>query len=120
MQKFFGWGIDFSPPAMCNEYEQGVRRHARMPPHTFRACMIRFLQQVKDVNMTLADAEEGKEYIVRAIDSDDDELLSFLLSLGCYVGQSVTVVSRRRSGCVIAVKNGRYGIDDQLAALIQV
>lgn len=74
----------------------------------------------KDMTMRLTDAEEGKKYIVSAIDSDDDELISFLLSLGCYTGEPVTVISRRRGTCTIAVKNGRYGIDNQLAALIRI
>ena len=68
----------------------------------------------------LTQAELGKEYIVQRIETDDEELNSFLFSLGCYSGEPVTVVSRRRKNCVLSIKDGRYNIDDQLAAAIIV
>jgi len=70
--------------------------------------------------MDLRNVEEGKEYIIREIATDDEELNAFLFSLGCYSGEPVTVVSRKRAGCVIAVKDGRYSIDNQLAEAIVV
>ncbi len=65
-------------------------------------------------------AKEGKEYIIRHINTNDEELNAFLFSLGCFSGEPVTVVSRKRSGCVMAVKDGRYSIDNQLASAIVV
>ena len=70
--------------------------------------------------MNLTIAEEGKEYIVRQIQTDDKELDAFLFSLGCYSGEPVTVVSRRRGGCTVSIKDGRYNIDNQLAEAIIV
>ena len=70
--------------------------------------------------MTLRGAEAGKDYRVLAINTDDEELDAFLLSLGCYKGQAVTVVNTRRSGCVITIKDGRYNIDKYLADAIEV
>ncbi len=70
--------------------------------------------------MTLFDSEIGKEYIVKQIDTNDEELDAFLFSLGCYSGEAVTVVSRRWNGCVVAIKDGRYNIDKQLAKAIVV
>ncbi len=70
--------------------------------------------------MTLNNAVEGKEYIIRSIETDDEELNAFLFSLGCYSGEPVTVISRRRGNCTIAIKDGRYTIDSQLAEAIQV
>ncbi len=70
--------------------------------------------------MNLRSAEEGKEYIVKRIDTDDEELNAFLFSLGCYSGEPITVVTRRRSGCVVSIKDGRYNIDNQLAEAIIV
>ena len=70
--------------------------------------------------MNLRAAEEGKEYIIRQIETNDEELNAFLFSLGCYSGEPITVVSRRRSGCVISVKDARYSIDNQLAEAIIV
>ena len=70
--------------------------------------------------MNLTKAEEGKEYIVERIDTDDAELNAFLFSLGCYSGEPITVVSRRRGGCTVSIKDGRYNIDDQLAEAIGI
>lgn len=65
-------------------------------------------------------AQVGKEYIIRQIATDDEDLNAFLFSLGCYSGEPITVVSRRRGSCVVSVKDGRYSIDDQLAQAIEV
>ena len=70
--------------------------------------------------MNLSVAEEGKEYIIQRIETDDEELNPFLFSLGCYSGEPITVVSRRRGGCTVAIKDGRYNIDNQLASAIIV
>lgn len=70
--------------------------------------------------MTLRDAELGKEYIIREIATQDEELNAFLFSLGCYSGEPITVVSRKRFGCVVAIKDGRYNIDNQLAEAILI
>ena len=70
--------------------------------------------------MNLKNAAVGSEYIIQHIDTDDEELNAFLFSLGCYSGEPVTVISRRRGSCVIAIKDGRYCIDSQLAEAIQV
>ena len=70
--------------------------------------------------MNLLQAEEGKEYIIRSIETDDEELDAFLFSLGCYSGEKITVVSHRRASCTVSIKDGRYNIDRQLAAAIEV
>ncbi|MBE7023470.1 MAG: ferrous iron transport protein A [Clostridia bacterium] len=70
--------------------------------------------------MTLIDAVEGQEYIIKQIMTDDEELDSFLFSLGCYSGEPVTVISHIKGGCVISIKDGRYNIDKQLASVIEV
>lgn len=70
--------------------------------------------------MNLTQAQEGTEYIVRDIVTDDEELNAFLFSLGCYSGEPITVISRRRGGCVVSIKDGRYNIDKQLAEAILI
>jgi len=70
--------------------------------------------------MNLTMAQEGKEYIIQRIDTDDEELNSFLFSLGCYSGEPITVVARRKSSCTVSIKDGRYNIDSQLAEAIIV
>lgn len=68
--------------------------------------------------MNLSDAVEGKEYTIKEIVTDDEELDSFLFSLGCYSGEKITVVSRRKGTCVVSIKDARYSIDTQLAEAI--
>ena len=71
-------------------------------------------------NMNLRDAIEGKEYIISQIETDDEELNSFLFSLGCYNGEPITVISHLKGGCVVSIKDGRYNIDNQLAEAILI
>ena len=68
--------------------------------------------------MNLRDAVEGKEYVVRQIDTEDEDLNAFLFSLGCYSGEHITVVSHLNGGCIVSIKDGRYNIDHQLADAI--
>ena len=70
--------------------------------------------------MNILRAQVGKEYIVHAIETADEELDGFLFSLGCYTGEPITVISRRWGGCVVSIKDGRYSIDNRLARAIQV
>ncbi|MBE6547134.1 MAG: ferrous iron transport protein A [Ruminococcaceae bacterium] len=70
--------------------------------------------------MNLRAAEEGKEYIIREILTDDEELDAFLFSLGCYSGEPITVVSHLKKACVVSIKDGRYTIDHDLAEAILV
>ena len=70
--------------------------------------------------MTIKEAIEGKEYIIQEIKTNDEELNSFLFSLGCYTGEPITVVTHKKSNCVVSIKDGRYSIDNQLAEAIVV
>ena len=68
--------------------------------------------------MNLTSATEGKEYIIRRIETEDEEMDAFLFSLGCYSGEPITVISHLKGGCVVSIKDGRYNIDRQLAEAI--
>ena len=70
--------------------------------------------------MNLFEVQEGIEYIIQSIETDDEELNAFLFSLGCYSGEPITVVSRKKNNCVVAIKDGRYTFDKQLASAITV
>ncbi len=70
--------------------------------------------------MTLSNAQEGIEYIIKSIVTDDEELDDFLFSLGCYSGEPITVVAHKKGGCVVAIKDSRYNIDTQLAEAIEI
>ncbi len=68
--------------------------------------------------MNLTKAEEGREYIIKGIETDDEELDAFLFSLGCYSGEPITVIFHLKGSCIVSIKDGRYNIDNQLAEAI--
>ena len=70
--------------------------------------------------MTLKNATVGREYTIKRIETFDEELDAFLFSLGCYEGESITVVSHKRGGCVVSIKDARYSMDSQLADVIEI
>ncbi len=70
--------------------------------------------------MNLTEAKIGNDVIVKDILADDEELKSFLFSLGCYSGEAVTVISKKRGGYVLSIKDARYNIDVDLAKTIQI
>lgn len=70
--------------------------------------------------MTLLDAQIGEEYIIKEIVTDDEEMDAFLFTLGCYSGEPITVVSRKKASCVVSIKDGRYNIDNFLAEAINI
>ena len=70
--------------------------------------------------MNLLEAEAGKTYTIKGIETDDEEMNGFLFRLGCYSGEEITVISKRKKSCIVVIKDGRYSLDEQLAASIIV
>ncbi len=70
--------------------------------------------------MNLLSAEIEKEYTILKVDTRDEEMRSFLFTLGCFEDQKITVINKRKSGMIVAIKDGRYSIDNQLASAILV
>lgn len=70
--------------------------------------------------MLLKEAELQKQYTVTGVNTEDEELNSFLFTLGCYTGEKITVISNKSSGFVVAIKDGRYSIDRELASVISI
>lgn len=70
--------------------------------------------------MNLTEVELGEDAIVKEIDTDDEELKGFLFSLGCYSGEKITVVSKKKGGYVLSIKDARYNIDADLASAIKI
>ena len=70
--------------------------------------------------MNLTNAVQGKEYIVKNIVTDDDELDAFLFSLGCYSGEPITVVAQKKKIFIVSIKDSRYCIDSALCSAIEV
>lgn len=70
--------------------------------------------------MNLNEAVEGEEYIVKDIQTNDDEMSSFLFSLGCYSGEPIAVVAHKKRNLVVSIKDARYNIDIELARAILI
>ena len=70
--------------------------------------------------MTLNGVDLGVEYRIKDVNVEDEELEKFLFSLGCYSGEAITMIARRRGGCTVSIKDARYSIDNQLAEAIIV
>lgn len=70
--------------------------------------------------MNLKDVTEVGTYTIKDIDTDDDDLRSFLFTLGCYSGEPITVISRKKGGCTVSIKDGRYNIDDMISGAVIV
>ncbi|MBP2028786.1 ferrous iron transport protein A [Acetoanaerobium pronyense] len=68
--------------------------------------------------MNLTQGKLNTKYIVKDIKTYDDELKDFLFTLGCYEGESITLISILAENYVITVKDARYSIDKDLAEAI--
>ena len=68
--------------------------------------------------MTLLDAEPGQTYIIKEINTDDDDMNSFLFRLGCYKGEPITLISKKKKSCIVVIKDGRYNLDQMLSEAI--
>ena len=70
--------------------------------------------------MNLTNATLKQEYTISGVETNDEELNSFLFSLGCYTGEKITVVKQSRHGCIVSLKDARYSIDNRLAGAILI
>ena len=86
---------------------------------TLRGITKEEVAEVKD-RMTLLDAEVGKTYLVKEINTEDDEMNSFLFRLGCYEGEPITLVSKKKNSCIVVIKDGRYNLDELLSEAIVI
>lgn len=68
----------------------------------------------------LAKAQTNREYMIREVKTNDEELKKFLFSLGCYKGETITVLSVLGENYVISIKDARYSVDKDLAEAIIV
>ena len=70
--------------------------------------------------MPLSEALSENDYIITSISTDDEEFTSFLFTLGCYSGEKISLISRKKNSCTIGVKDAKYNIDTALAQVIEV
>lgn len=71
-------------------------------------------------NKNLLEAEIGQTYTIKEINTDDEDMNAFLFRLGCYSGEPITVISKKKKSCIVVIKDGRYTIDNMLAEAIIV
>lgn len=76
-------------------------------------------QESQETGTPLMDVEPGT-YTVKKIDTDDEDMNGFLFHLGCYSGEEITLVSKKKKSCLVVIKDGRYSIDNVLASAILV
>ncbi len=70
--------------------------------------------------LKLSEGQANTEYIIESLNTNDSELEKFLLTLGCYEGEKITIVSPLKSNFIVTIKDARYSIDIELAAAINV
>lgn len=73
-----------------------------------------------DERIALLEAEPGKTYTIKEINTQDEDMNSFLFRLGCYAGEPITLVSKKKKSCIVVIKDSRYNLDSLLSEAIIV
>jgi Fe2+ transport system protein FeoA len=68
----------------------------------------------------LSKAEVDRQYIIKCVETTDGEMKDFLLTLGCYEGETITLISILGENYIINIKDARYSIDKELAEAIKI
>jgi Fe2+ transport system protein FeoA len=79
--------------------------------------------QMTEENISVANLSQAAidtDYTIKGVNTDDEEMKDFLLTLGCYEGETVTVISTLGENYIINIKDARYSIDKELAQAIIV
>ncbi len=77
-------------------------------------------QAVATDKLNLLNAVPGVTYNIKEINTEDEDMNAFLFRLGCYTGEPVTLISKKRKNCIVVIKDGRYNLDNLLAEAIIV
>ena len=99
---------------MENELKMGIfsgRKNEETEAQTKRAT---------DGKLDLLEAEPGVTYTIKEINTEDEDMNAFLFRLGCYTGEQITLISKKKKNCIVVIKDGRYNLDNQLAEAIIV
>ncbi len=70
--------------------------------------------------MTLWEGAKGREYLICRIRLEDRAFLSFLMTIGCFEGEKINIISKTWGGVVVAIKDGRYFLDRALSLSIEI
>ncbi len=71
-------------------------------------------------NVNLMEAEAGETHTIVELDTEEEDMNAFLVRLGCYRGEKITLLAKTKHMCTIVIKDGRYSIDSALARSIIV
>lgn len=69
--------------------------------------------------MRLPEGEKGILYTIKSV-KGNEEIKKFLFTLGCFEGENINIVKKMHSNLIINIKGGRYGIDKDLAEVIEI
>lgn len=67
--------------------------------------------------MTLSSMKPGNDRTIRAV-TGTEKIRSFLLSLGCYEGQPIRLVSILAGNYIVEIRNSRFALDRGMASAI--
>ena len=70
--------------------------------------------------MLLTQANENTTHIISGIETEDEDMKAFLFSLGCYKGQEISLITKKKHSLVISLKEARYNIDTCLGEAIKI
>ncbi|MBC7958692.1 MAG: ferrous iron transport protein A [Vallitaleaceae bacterium] len=70
--------------------------------------------------IALTGARINREYTIKSVETNNNEVQDFLFTLGCYEGETITVISILADQYVVVVKDARYSIDKDLAECILI
>ncbi len=72
------------------------------------------------MHMRLSEGAVNTTYTISKIEAREEGMEDFLFTLGCFCGESVTIISHLKKNVIIGVKDARYSIDSSLAHAICV
>lgn len=119
----FIWACRFA--SSCNDeitkFEEVIMNQAifnLLPGKAITLLQSKYKRTRQSAVNNLSEADIDKEYIINNVIADDKAMVNFLFTLGCFKGESVTVISVLSENFVISIKDARYSIDADLAKAI--
>lgn len=69
--------------------------------------------------LDLTDAKVGQTVTVKAIEGKE-KVKKFLISLGCFEGEQITLISILAGNYIINIKDSRYALEKKIAKTILI
>ena len=68
----------------------------------------------------LSQAKVNQDYVIKGVDAGEPEIANFLFTLGCFKGETITLISILSESYVISIKDARYSIGSDLAQAVLI